>query len=214
MFAKYWEPGLVKTRLAAAIGDLAASQIYLLFIRLLTARLADSADSSTLAYWPPDRRQAFASLVGENWDLVPQSDGQLGKRMQDFFATAFEQGAQQVVLIGSDSPTIPHDYVRESFRLLDHHRVVLGPANDGGYYLVGMAEYLPAVFDRIRWSTSSVWQDTLRRISEFGLTYSELPPWYDVDEPRDLVRLRNELAELSLEDADWMPLLAAIDAAL
>ena len=211
MFAKYWDPGSVKTRLAATIGDVAASRIYFHCLDSLVHRFDNLAENRTLVFWPPDRAADFATVARGRWQLAPQAAGHLGRRMGQYFSTAFEQGATHVVLIGSDSPTVPGSWILRSWQMLQRVNVVLGPSTDGGYYLVGMSQFVPAIFDDIRWSTPHVLEDTKSRIAEEHLSYAELPTWYDIDEIDDLYRLRHELVDQQPEDADWTELLAAID---
>ncbi len=215
LFAKYWEPGQVKTRLAAGIGPVAASRIYRSFVSHLLERLRHIAQRRVLAYWPPDRREEFQALTGGAWDLVPQCDGDLGKRIRHFFSQAIQAGAGRVVLLGSDSPTVPAKYVHRAFEMLEDSPVVLGPAADGGYYLVGVAGSVPPIFQGgISWGGSAVYRQSVRRIREAGLSFGELPPWYDVDRPEDLLRVRKELAARIEEDALSRKLLQQIDGQL
>ena len=115
------------------------------------------------------------------------------------------------MLIGSDSPTLPVEYVESAFRLLRESDVVLGPTEDGGYYLVGASRNAVGIFQNIEWSTSRVWEQTVARLHELQLSYQSLPQWYDVDELADLVRLRDELRELSSDNVALNALAAAID---
>ena len=188
VFAKYWQPGTVKTRLAATIGDAGASRLYKQFVKTL---LADSTRLPTDVCWsyaPADTREEFVDLAAGRWELTPQADGNLGQRMSAFFHAALASGSQRVVLIGSDSPTLPVLHVREAFSQLESHDVVLGPSDDGGYYLIGAAGQVPAVFDQITWSTPRVWPQTIERLEHAGVRYFVLPPWYDVDDHNDLDR--------------------------
>lgn len=194
MFAKYWQPGSVKTRLAATIGDLAASRLYREFVQCLVERFQQIGDCRILAFAPPDARAEFHALVPASWELQPQCAGDLGTRMQHYFGQALEAGRRQVLLIGSDSPTLPKVVVRQAFEALDQHQAVLGPTADGGYYLVGISGTVPPIFEGIDWSTDSVWQQTVDRLRAAGVTYAELPEWYDVDQAADLQTLRAELA--------------------
>lgn len=214
VFAKFWEPGKVKTRLAAALGPDKASQIYRLFVSTLVSRFRGCADSRVLCFTPQEQADAFVSLAGVGWIARPQTQGDLGTRMTSFFEDCFHEGADRVVLIGSDSPTLPVEYIESAFRLLRETDVVLGPTDDGGYYLVGLSRNAPEIFKNIHWSTSSVWEQTVARIGEFQLPYQSLPQWYDVDELTDLVRLRDELLGISHDDATLNALLAAIDRAI
>jgi rSAM/selenodomain-associated transferase 1 len=195
MFAKYWEPGRVKTRLAAAIGDPAASRLYRRFVLTLLQRFAGVGQRRVLAYTPAERRTEFESLAPDGWLLAAQIDGDLGQRMQDYFADAFRRGATRVILVGSDSPNLPVDYVNDAFQQLDKYPVVLGPADDGGYYLVGAARSVPPMFSGIQWSSPQVWSQTVSRLRDADCPYGVLPAWYDVDDLASLRRIDGDLAD-------------------
>ncbi len=205
IFAKYWEPGRVKTRLAAAVGNEAASVVYRQFIHTLVKRFDQTGDQRVLCFTPSDRSGAFDSLGGDQWLNEPQASGDLGERMTAYFASCFDRGAQRVVLIGSDSPTMPIEYVESAFQFLRETDVVLGPTDDGGYYLVGASCDASEMFRGIDWSTPQVWDQTIARLSDLGLTYGSLPKWYDVDDASDLERLRDEL------QANWTDTSATSD---
>jgi rSAM/selenodomain-associated transferase 1 len=193
VFAKHWQPGAVKTRLAAAIGHDHASAVYRSFVLCLLKRLAGLADRRVVVYWPPDRIADVQPLAGTAWCVEPQCGEDLGARLHHHLAAALSQGARRVVLVGSDSPTVPREYVARAFDLLGTHPVVLGPAEDGGYYLVGAAGAVPPIFSGIAWSTAHVWEQTVARLRQTGHSFGVLPTWYDVDEVRELIRLRDEL---------------------
>lgn len=211
IFAKYWQPGEVKTRLAASLGNEAASDIYRWFVSTLVQRFGTCADRRTLCFSPPAHAKAFGVLAGEDWIAAPQTSGNLGRRMAAFFDSCFQDGAARVVLIGSDSPTLPTEFVELAFRLLREADVVLGPTDDGGYYLVGASRNVAGIFEDIGWSTESVWEQTVAKLAELQLTYESLPQWYDVDEVSDLERLRDELSRFPSEDSAFSDLFAAID---
>jgi uncharacterized protein len=194
VFAKYWQPGEVKTRLAAQWGDVAASRMYRGFLVAILNRFGMLAERRVLAFTPLERRNEFAELAAARWELEPQAAGDLGQRMRGYFEVAFAAGADRVVLVGSDSPTVPCVFVERAFALLETHDVALGPTHDGGYYLVGAVRRVPPIFEGVAWSTPHVWEQTMEQIRRAGLSHATLPPWYDVDEPTDLARLRAELA--------------------
>ena len=198
LFAKYWQPGRVKSRLAESIGAAPAADLYQTFRATLLGRLAGSADRRVLAYTPAERHDRFHQLLAEtmpeSWTLEPQPAGDLGARMRRFFDTAFAAGASHVVLIGSDSPNLPIPFVDQAFVALEQSPVVLGPTTDGGYYLVGARDATPPIFDEIAWSSPSVWQQTVDRLDALSITYRSLPRWYDVDDLTDLRRLSDDLS--------------------
>ncbi len=209
VFAKYWEPGRVKTRLAATIGSAAASRLAQEFLRATLRRFSELAEQHTVVFAPTEYRDAFRRLAGSDWALEPQADGDLGRRLAHFFHTAFQNGARRVVVMGSDSPTLPARIVEDAFARLDEHDVVLGPADDGGYYLVGLAAGSAGgslgIFERIAWSSGGVWQQTLDRVHALGLSWSALPRWYDIDTIADLSRLQDELSSLEPWEF-WKPI--------
>ena len=193
IFAKYWQPGSVKTRLAAAIGAEQAARLQLEFLRTLLRRFAPISAARVLAYSPRQRESDFASLAGSVWEIAPQSSGDLGERMDSFFRSALACGYNQVVLIGSDSPTMPFQFIEQAFELLATHSVVLGPSDDGGYYLIGASKDSPPTFIGIDWGTPRVYGQTLSRLVSAQIPVAQLPPWYDVDEIEDLQRISQEL---------------------
>jgi uncharacterized protein len=215
IFAKQPAPGEVKTRLAAVRGDAWAAELYSAFVADIVERFRATADRRFVSYWPdcPEAAAWFVRVVQGHFDLCPQPDAPLGERLEAFFRMAFASGARRVVVIGSDSPTLPRDYVERAFELLDgdHRRAespvhgsprtdvaapvecVLGPAADGGYYLMGLRERLLPVFRGIEWSTPRVLSQTVARLSASGASLALLPPWYDVDSPEDIELLRGHL---------------------
>ncbi len=193
VFAKYWQAGAVKTRLAEAVGSSRASSLQRAFLETLLARFMHVPCRRVLAYAPDERWADFAALAGIDWELIPQVEGDLGDRMAAYFRQAFAAGATRVVLLGADSPNVPLPIVDLAFERLDEFPVVLGPADDGGYYLIGMRPPLVGVFTGIAWSRPTVYRDTVERLRAAGLPWSELAAWYDVDRGADLTRLIRDL---------------------
>jgi rSAM/selenodomain-associated transferase 1 len=214
MFAKYWRAGAVKTRLATAIGDQRASEIYHALLNALARRLRSAGDHRVIVYTPQTHRSEFASLAGGDWSLKPQAAGDLGWRMSQFFASALASRGGSVVLVGSDSPTLPLEYVDRAFELLREVPVVLGPARDGGYYLIGMSRHIPCMFADIAWSSSQVWEQTVSRLRGAGCPFAALPLWYDVDNLDDLRALQADLIEMGDRDDVLCELRQAIETLL
>ena len=193
MFAKYWAPGHVKTRLAASIGAPAAAEIYYAFVQTLVTRFASTATRRLLVFAPDDQQPAFSELANPDWEIAPQRGSDLGERMHHFFLDSFAAGVERAVLIGSDSPNLPLSLIDRAFEELRTAPVVLGPSDDGGYYLIGAASQVPPVFDQIAWSSPEVWRQTIERLDSSDTRYAVLPSWYDVDDIHDLRRLQTEL---------------------
>lgn len=189
IFVRAPERGRVKTRLAADVGDEAALRIY----ETLALQTIDAArglgDEATVrvCYTPAGAGKAVRGWLGEDGlDYRPQGEGGLGERMQSAFRDAFDDGAERVVIVGSDLPEMSADLLREAFDLLERHPAVLGPALDGGYYLLGLRSPLPAVFRGIPWSTGKVLERTLARFAEAGVEPELLALRNDVDTADDL----------------------------
>jgi len=195
LFAKYWQPGRVKTRLAASIGDEAAAEVYQQFVITLLNRLQDQGDQRWLAFDPPEQAQEFESLTAEHWQSEPQSDGDLGQRMQAFFKHRLAKGNNRVILLGTDSPNVPLDYLHQAWELLHDNDAVLGPTEDGGYWLIGVSAEVPELFENIPWSSPEVWEATHSALQNAGRSFASVPDWYDVDEHYDLQRLILDLQE-------------------
>jgi rSAM/selenodomain-associated transferase 1 len=189
IFVKYPAPGKVKTRLGAQIGYRLAADLYHLFIdqTLEIARRAE-ADNIYIAYEPKERSDDFEKLVPDGFNCFPQHGQDLGQRMLNAFEYVLNQNSNKVIILGSDSPTLPVHIVKDAFTRLAAFDLVLGPAEDGGYYLIGVKRPYQGIFDNIEWSSPSVLQNTLERASELGIHYSLLPQWYDVDTLADLRR--------------------------
>lgn len=200
LFAKHWQPGRVKTRLARSVGSQSAADLQRVFIEALLVRMATSGDQRACVYAPADRGPEFAQLAetvaaGRNWTFVAQAEGDLGRRMGVYLDAVVRREDHRVVVIGSDSPHLPVAWVERAFRLLDEAAVVLGPCRDGGYYLLGVRRPLPPIFERISWGTDLVLQQTVARLDEAGCTYRLLPTWCDVDDQADLDQLVLDLAD-------------------
>jgi len=213
IFARFWEPGKVKTRLAARLGDAATAALYRRFVETLAERLGDMPGRRVLAVTPDDRAGEFGEVAGSQWRVEPQGPGELAARMRRYFEKAFAAGMRKAVLIGSDSPTLPRRHVELAFELLHEHEVVLGPSADGGYYLVGAACRVPPIFDGIAMSRPAVWQQTVDRLNAAACSFGRLPDWYDVDTLDDLRRLRAELGQMQDESAELGGLAEAVDEA-
>lgn len=197
MFVKNPEPGRVKTRLATAIGDVSSAALYRGFVTDLIQRFRSTGARRVLAYSPAEAacREFFTQQSAGSYELWPQPITGLGTRMRHFFEA---YGPEPVVLIGSDSPTLPVGFPNVAFAMLKHADVVLGPATDGGLYLIGLNQQRRTwpIFDEIDWSTSRVLDQVIRRLIELDARVEVLPPWYDIDEPADLQFLKGHLSAI------------------
>ncbi len=189
--AKEPVPGKVKTRLSSHLGASQASELYSLFIQDMVEEMSRlSGNALALAYTPKEAEPIFKKMLSQPIRLFPQGDGDLGERLDGIFQRMFAEGYDQVHIINSDSPDLPHRLVRQSIRLLKNPQieVVLGPCADGGYYLVGLRRPLPELFVEIPWSTDEVLRKTLDRAGRLGVNCALLSPWYDIDTHDDMLR--------------------------
>lgn len=202
VFAKAPVPGDVKTRLLRAIPVAAVAPLARAFLLdALETALAVPDAEVTLAFSPAGEGPAMEALVSAAFGrrarvrFEPQRGRDLGQRMAAAVEAACARGATAAVIIGSDSPTLPACRIEQAFATLEGTAdLVLGPAEDGGYYLLGARRPLPAgMLDRIAWSSGRERAETEARACAAGLDVALLEAWYDVDGPADLERLRREL---------------------
>lgn len=196
VFARAPVPGRCKTRLARAIGNERAAAIYRAMLEdSLEAFGALPAARRVVLAAPEDEGvAALRALVPSGWEILAQEGGDLGERLAAALRALFPPGGS-VAFLGSDSPTLPLGPVAEALaRFAEPGRVLLGPCDDGGYYLVGLTLPEPGIFRDVPWSAPQVLSVTRRRCAELGLSVEELPSWYDVDDARDLERLGADLA--------------------
>lgn len=189
VFVRAPQPGRVKTRLAASIGDQAALGIYRRLAEHTLREAAAVADEDVAVrvhHTPAGAGDAVRAWLGAGPVYLPQADGDLGARMEDAFTRAFAEGAERVVIVGSDLPDVSAALLRRAFALLDAHPAVLGPARDGGYYLLGLTRMVPGIFDGIAWSTPEVLAATLARFRAAGIEPAMLEELTDVDEVEDM----------------------------
>lgn len=197
LFAKYWTPGEVKTRIAAKTGPEFAARLAHWLLQSAAEEFHPVGDQRWLLFSPAEKRDLFTQLpCGEHWTLFPQASGDLGVRLQAFFRAAFTAGAERVVAIGADCPAMTAAICRLAFADLAANDAVVGPATDGGYYLIGLSRPELSVFENIAWSTSAAREQTLQRISSAGLSCQLLEELTDLDEVESLRQIELELQRI------------------
>lgn len=190
VFAKPWRLGAVKTRLAAGIGAEAAAALAQAFFED-TWRSVQSLEGVRLVLAGTAEGGGAYGLPGA--ELWPQGDGDLGARMERVARRALEV-APWFIALGADSPGLPMRLVGEARASLERCDAVLGPAEDGGYYLLGLRRLDRGLLEGLSWSAPSTYAATAERLSLRGYTFAAVEPWFDVDEPGDLRRLAAALA--------------------
>jgi len=196
VFIKNPETGKAKTRLAAEIGEQKALEVYrqlLNYTRYITKKV------------DVQRQVWYSSYIQENDDWAKegfeqrlQAGDNLGARMKEAFAKALlDDECKRVILIGSDCAELTADILRKAFQDLKYHDAVLGPATDGGYYLVGMSKFLPHIFEGKSWSTPTVFEETIRDLESADASCSILPELSDIDNKSDWEKAAKKLEPFS-----------------
>jgi hypothetical protein len=210
MMTKYWDAGHVKTRLGASVGMRQAAALHRLFVSHLCTSLAHVAEQNTLCVSPDSRLGRFQEALNswgleDRWDMMPQGTGNLGERMGRCLKRCLDRpsssGFSRAIFIGADCPTLGTDLIRRASDSLKKQDAVLGPAADGGYYLIGLRGpwrsrrgKFESLFRDIPWSTDQVLSITQERLESAGLSFSELDIREDVDTLVELDHLREFVA--------------------
>jgi len=185
--AKYPEPGRVKTRLARDIGDAGAMRVYKTIAEMVLRKTApDKGDYRRILFYSPSAMKGRFEewLPGER--LLPQRGRDIGEKMKNALMDLLTRGAEKAAVVGVDLPDLDRDIIKQSFLELDSADIVIGPALDGGYYLIGMKMLFPELFRGIPWSSDKVFEETIETIHKLKLNCSILGPLSDVDTVEDL----------------------------
>ncbi|WP_162342624.1 TIGR04282 family arsenosugar biosynthesis glycosyltransferase [Cyclobacterium salsum] len=193
VFQKYPEAGFVKTRLAKTIGAEKAANLYAFLIRHTHQQLAGLEAAIFVFHLGPIATENYPQ---KGYHFYPQGSGDLGKKMHQAFQRVFDLGFEQVLIIGTDCYELKRDHLQQAFEALKTKDLVLGPAVDGGYYLLGLKRPAAPLFQEISWSTATVLQQTLNRANQENLGYGLLEKLRDVDRYEDLGELEQLLPEL------------------
>uniref|UniRef100_UPI0040575BBA TIGR04282 family arsenosugar biosynthesis glycosyltransferase n=1 Tax=Candidatus Electrothrix sp. TaxID=2170559 RepID=UPI0040575BBA len=201
LFTRYPQAGKVKTRLIDRLGPKGAAtlhgQLTHQVINTIQPALQARQVQLRVAYCGGSEEE-MRGWLGHDLLLERQQGNDLGERMADAFARAWQQGAEQILLIGSDCPGINPSIIESGFKCLETHDLVLGPAVDGGYYLIGLQSSVQGIqqhkqyrilFQDIDWGTEQVLQQTLNQAQKAGFSFALLPELHDIDRPEDLVHL-------------------------
>jgi hypothetical protein len=188
LFIKSPEKGKVKSRLARAIGEDAALDIYKCLVTDTLEKLKDGKYLFSLYFYPPGSEVIVKKWLGSSYSCYPQCGRDIGERMKHAFIQAFSDGMEKVLIVGGDIPDLSLLLINEALYALDTNDAVIGPANDGGYYLIGFSRdaFLPEIFQGIAWSTDSVYDQTMKVFDKSSIRVHVLAVLTDVDTFEDL----------------------------
>ena len=206
--AKVPVAGNVKTRLQPFLTSENCAELAECFLLDTVSKAKSLQKQLIIAYSPIEKLDELQNLVGNNQIFVGQTGENLGDKMFHAFQFAFSQNSTAVVMIGTDSPNFPPDFIKRAFEHLKTADAVLGETEDGGFYLIGLRRTLrKEIFENVEWSSPKTFRQTFRNIKNFGLKLVLLPTWFDVDFPADLKRLRKDLSEtptIAPRTFDWL----------
>jgi rSAM/selenodomain-associated transferase 1 len=198
IMAKEPKVGSTKTRLCPPLSLAEAAALYEALL-LDTIQLGTELEGIDLAVavTPPESTDYFERVTPPGTLLLPVACWDIGDCLTQVLGRLLEMGYEKAFALNSDGPSLPEDYIFQAVQLLDDHDLVLGPGEDGGYYLIGLKEPQEEIFKHIDWSTSRVFSQTLTRTEVLELKVALTPPWYDVDTAEEIKRLKAELNSLS-----------------
>lgn len=197
IFQKNAELGKVKTRLAASIGDHEALEIYKVLTNYTHQQIQD-IDVKKLVYFS-DYKEVDFQRSGKDDEVFLQSEGNLGDKMSIAFQTQFGKGYDKLLIIGTDCPELTAEIIEKAFEKLEQSEVVIGPAKDGGYYLLGMQRFIPGVFKNIKWSSDQVLKSTQNFLESQKIKFSLLSELSDVDHLEDWELVKDKLGQAKEE---------------
>lgn len=190
IFAKEPEIGKVKTRLSSELPQAQCLRLYRKFLRY-TIELARNINCSDriIAYDAYNKEPNYLKKIASDFQFYRQKGNNLGERMFNAFMAVASDNVK-IIIMGSDSPGLPKSCINKAFSELSRNDLALGPTYDGGYYLIGMKKPCREIFKGIKWSSSTVFENTLKKAKRLGKKVVVLGPWYDIDRPEDLKYLR------------------------
>jgi rSAM/selenodomain-associated transferase 1 len=201
VFVKLPEAGKVKARLSKDLDENTVCSLYKVFVLDLLDTLKKGNFTFKICFYPPGAEEKVADWLGRDILYIPQAGKDLGDRMKSAFIDIFSRGYSEVLLIGSDIPDLPERIIEEAFEGLKNSEAVVGPAFDGGYYLIGFRKdtFLPEIFQGIHWGTDKVFAKTMEIFKRNNYRVHVLTKWRDVDRIEDLKALfeRNRHTEFA-----------------
>lgn len=186
--------GTVKTRLQPFLSSVKCAELATAFLQDAETKAKNVCENTILAYTPANKKNVLENTLRRENTLVEQIGATLGERMTNAFEFAFAQDSAAVLMIGTDSPTVPAAHLEQAFESLERDAdVVLGRTADGGFYAIGLRKNQPHLFENVAWSSAEVFRQTAGNIARLKLCLAQIPESFDVDTPPDLIALRDEM---------------------
>jgi hypothetical protein len=194
-------PGKTKTRLHSHLKPEECAELHKAFLKDISNKLENIREQYQsldlfLSYTPQGSENIFTDLISDKFSFMLQKGNDLGARMYNSISEAYNKSNEPVIITGSDLPSLPAEIITEAVAALKEKDIVIGPAADGGYYLIGMQTPYPFLFTYNEWGSDSVLVKTLKSASEHNLTIHFLPEWYDIDTFNELLIFRDELLNI------------------
>lgn len=208
LFTRFPQPGRTKTRLIPALGASGAADLQRQMTEHLLRRFQGFCEGQSLAlevHFAGGTTAQMRHWLGDAVVLKPQGKGDLGDRLKFALQQGFTAGLQPIIVIGSDCPEVSEAQIAPALTLLKSHDVVLGPAVDGGYYLIGLNRLYVPLFENIPWSTAQVLERTRAIAHQSGLSLAQLDPLSDIDRPEDLPLWNAHLASSTTSESSSRP---------
>lgn len=198
IMAKVPRAGQVKTRLQPFLNELQCVELAVCFLKDTALKAEKVSENIIVAYSPDGGQNELEQLLAENIILTKQIGENLGERMQSAIDFAEKKSFSPIIVIGTDSPTFPPEYLQQSINLIENHQaeVVIGASEDGGYYLIGFRNSVKGIFENVEWSSEKTLAQTVENAKKLlAVEPTTIRPWYDVDTPAELKILYNELSQ-------------------
>ncbi len=194
IMAKVPQAGNVKTRLQKFLSPENCESLAESFLKDAVNKAASACENMFIAFFPPQEIQKLKKILPDKSTFIEQTGENLGEKMFNAFQFVFERKFDEIVMIGTDSPTFPFDYIEQAFEFLEtNSEIVLGKTEDGGFYLIGLRVLRREIFENVAWSSPKTFEQVFENVRNLGLHLRETPGWYDVDEERDLIQLKIEI---------------------
>ena len=194
IMAKVPQAGNVKTRLQNILAPENCENLAEAFLKDAVNKANSACENVFIAFFPPEEIQKLKKILPDESNFIEQTGENLGEKMFNAFQFVFQQKVDSIVMIGTDSPTFPFDYIEQAFEFLEtNSEIVLGKTEDGGFYLIGLRRLRSEIFENVAWSSPKTFEQVFENVRNLELHLRETPSWYDVDEAPDLIKLKNEI---------------------